>query len=286
VFHVAVLVFLIFFGLHTLPKQEEGILVNLGNSQTGWGQQEPKEATAQSTPPKTTTPPPTSKPTPVEPTKEQVKTQDYDEAPEIKSEEQKKREEAERKRVEEERRLKAEQDRIKKEEEERRRKEEEERLRKEAEERKRQEELERQKKNISNNVSNAFGKGTGSSTSEGENKGSGNQGYVTGDPNSKNRSGSGLGSKGNGADVAGRSLQGSLPQPEYDVQEYGTVVVEITVDKRGNVVSAKTRLKGTDIQNRQLWKAAENAAKRARFNEDLNAAAYVKGTITYTFELK
>ena len=285
IFHIIVLVFLMIFGLSAIPKEEEGVLVNLGDSRIGWGKQEPKKAVAQSNPKPQTTPPPASVPKKVEPTKDQIKTQDYDEAPEVKSEEQKKKEEAEKKKRLEEERIRKEQERLKREEEERIRKAEEERKRKEEEERRKQEEIERQKKAINSNVSNAFGKSSGSSTSEGENKGSGNQGYVTGDPNSKNRSGSGLGSNGDGFQLAGRSLVGSLPKPSYSIQEEGIVVVKIKVDRNGYVVGAEYSLKGSTTQDSRLINAAIKAAKMAKFNKDPNAPAFVYGTITYHFEL-
>ncbi len=285
IFHIIVLIFLLIFGLTTIPEEEEGILVNLGDSRVGWGKQEPKKAEAASNPKPVNPPPPASKPKKVEPTKEQIKTQDYDDAPEVKSEEQKKKEEADKRKRLEEQKKREEQNRLKREEEERIRKAEQERLRKEEEERKRQEEIDKQKKAINSNVSNAFGKSTGSSTSEGVNKGSGNQGYVTGDPNSKNYSGSGQGTKGDGFQLKGRSLKGSLPKPAYNIQEEGIVVVEITVDRTGKVVSAKYTLKGSTTQDSRLKQAAEKAAMKARFNADTNASAYVKGTITYHFEL-
>ncbi len=286
IFHVIVLIFLMLFGLTSIPEEEEGILVNLGDSRVGWGKQEPEKAEAASNPKPVNPPPPTSKPKKVEPTKEQIKTQDYDDAPEVKSEEQKKKEKAEKKIKLEERRKREEQQRLKREEDARIKKVAEEKRRKEEEERKRQEEIKRQKKAINSNVSNAFGKSSGSSSSEGVNKGSGNQGYVTGDPNSRNYSGRGQGSKGDGFQLAGRSLKGSLPKPAYDIQEEGIVVVEITVDRTGRVVSAKYTLKGSTTQNSRLKEAAEKAALKAHFNADPNASAYVKGTITYHFELK
>ncbi|TAJ15542.1 TonB family protein [Marinilabiliaceae bacterium JC017] len=294
VFHVLLLLFLIYFGLKSIPQGEEGILVNLGDTVTGMGNEEPRQQVAQQTEKSTPPPPPVKKaePVPEEPAKEEIKTQDYDEAPEIKAAEQKKKE-AEKKRLEEERKKREEAERIQREEEERIRKEEAERIRKEEAERKRQEEAERkrqeeiarQKKAISNNVTNAFGKGSGTSTSEGENKGTGNQGYLTGDPNSKNRNGSGLGTKGNSFSLAGRSLVGSFPLPAYNTQEYGIVVVQITVDKTGKVTSAEPMLKGTTTTSRALKQAAVAAALKAHFNNDANAAAYQKGTITYHFEL-
>jgi TonB family protein len=138
---------------------------------------------------------------------------------------------------------------------------------------------------INSNISNAFGKSSGSSTSEGYTKGSGNQGYVTGDPNSKNRSGSGLGNKGDGFQLTGRSLVGSLPEPQYSNQEDGIVVVKIKVDRNGYVVGAEYSLKGSTTQDSRLINAAIKAAKMAKFNKDPNAPAFVYGTITYHFEL-
>ncbi|NPA37590.1 MAG: TonB family protein [Chlorobi bacterium] len=277
-----VLVFLLMFGLSTIKKEEEGILVNLGDSKIGWGKQEPKTSPAPAANPKPVkTPPSVSKPQKTEKTKEQIKTQDYDEAPEVKSEEQKRKEEEERKRKLEEARIQAEKERLRKIEEEKQRKLEEERKRKEEEERKKQEEA----KAINNKVSSVFGKSTGSSTSEGDTKGSGNQGYVTGDPNSKNRSGSGQGKNGDGYQLAGRSLVGAFPKPQYDIQESGIVVVKIKVDRNGYVVGAEYQLKGSTTQNSQLVSAAIKAAKQAKFNKDPNAPAFVYGTITYHFEL-
>ena len=280
-FHIIVLLFLLIFGLSTIPKEEEGVLVNLGDSRIGWGKQEPKKAVAQSNPKPKSTPPPASVSKKVEPTKEQIKTQDYDEAPEVKSEEQKKKEEAEKQKRLEQEKIRKEQERIKREEQEKLRKAEEERKRKEAEERKKQEEA----KAINDKVNNSFNKNSGSSTSEGNTKGSGNQGYVTGDPNSKNRSGSGLGNKGDGFQLAGRSLVGSLPKPDYNIQEEGIVVVKIKVDRNGYVVGAEYSLKGSNTQDSRLINAAIKAAKRAKFNKDPNASAFVYGTITYHFVL-
>ncbi len=298
IFHLLVLVLLIFFGLKTIPQQEEGILVNLGNVQTGLGEIEPPKASTQPTTsePKTTPPPPTPKEKSVPKTEETVKTQDYDEAPEIKSAEQKKKEEEERlKKIQEEkeRKIQEEKDRKEREEAERIAKAEAEAKRKAEAEKKAREEAERKKREeqqriadeARNNVGSAFGKSNSNSTSEGDAGGSGNQGYVTGDPNSKNRTGSGLGNSGSGFDLTGRSLVGSLPQPSYSIQEEGIVVVQVTVNKYGQVVSAEYQLKGSTTQNSTLKKAAIDAAKKAKFNSDPNAAAFQKGTITYHFVL-
>ncbi len=298
IFHSIVLVLLIFFGLKTIPQQEEGILVNLGNVQTGLGNIEPPKSSTQPTPsqPESSTPPPTPKEKSTPKTEETVKTQDYDEAPEIKSAEQKKKEEEDRlkkQQEEQERKIQAEKERKEREEAEKKAKEiadakrkaEQERLRKEEEERQKREEQQRIADEARNKVGSAFGKSNSNSTSEGDAGGSGNQGYVTGDPNSKNRTGSGLGNSGSGFDLTGRSLIGSLPQPSYSIQEEGVVVVQVTVDKYGKVVSAEYQLKGSTTQNSTLKKAAIEAAKKAKFNSDPNASAFQKGTITYHFVL-
>ncbi len=291
IFHILILLLLIFFGLTTLPQEEEGILVNLGNVQTGLGPTEPQQSNNQpSTPPEPVkTSPPKTEASSTPKTEEAVKTQDFDEAPEIKSAEQLKKEKEEKlkkqQQEEEERRIKEEADRKAKAEAEAKRKAELERQRKLEEERKKREEQKRIADEARNKVGSAFGKSNNNSSSEGDAGGKGNQGYTTGDPNSKNRSGSGLGNTGTGFSLNGRSLVGSLPQPNYNIQEEGVVVVQITVNKYGQVVSAEYQLRGSTTQNSVLKRAAIEAAKKAKFNSDPKAAAFQKGTITYTYEL-
>jgi len=298
IFHAIILLILIFFGLKALPNEEEGILVNLGNVQTGQGKVEPpKASTTPSTPPvQKTTPPPKPVEESSSKSEENVKTQDFEEAPVVKTKAQLQKEKEEKKKREEEKakqKRKEEEDRKKRLEEERIANEkaiaeakaaEEKRLKEEAERKKREEE-QRIKDEARNNVGSAFGKSNSTSASEGDAGGSGNQGYVTGDPNSTNRSGSGLGNSGTGFSLTGRSLNGQLPQPGYNIQEEGVIVVAITVDKYGNVVSAEYQLKGSTSQNATLKRSAIEAAKNAKFNSDPNASAFQKGIITYHFEL-
>ncbi len=298
-FHAILLAFLIYFGLTTLPQEEEGILVNLGNVETGLGQVEPPQSTSQpenTPPPQETTPPPVPKEESTPKTEETVKTQDYDDAPEIKSAAQKKKEKEDKLKKQEEekqqkiqeekeRKEREEADRIAKAEAEAKRKAEAEQKAKAEAERKKLAEQQKIAEQARNQVGSAFGKSNSNSTSEGDAGGSGNQGYVTGDPNSKNRTGSGLGNSGSGFDLTGRSLNGKFHEPEGNFQETGTVVIQITVDKYGNVNSAAFLLRGSTIQKSNYINAAINAAKKTKFNADPNAAAYQKGTITYRFEL-
>jgi len=273
-FHAIIVLLLIFFGLSMIPQEEEGLLVNFGDTETGQGLEEPKESQAEQAIKVTPPPPVKAPPVKTAASKEAINTQDFEEAAALK-EEKKKKIEADKivkKKIEVEKQKQLAAEKVKKEAEEA--------------EKQKQEELARQAAEARNKVKNAFGgKGTGSSTSEGETGGSGNQGYVTGDPNSKNRTGSGQGTKGSGYSLSGRSLSGSLPQPEYGIQEEGIVVIEITVDKEGRVTNATPVLRGTTTQNSYLWKVAREAAMKARFNSDSNAPSFQKGTITYHFVL-
>ncbi|MDR2653660.1 MAG: TonB family protein [Prevotellaceae bacterium] len=83
--------------------------------------------------------------------------------------------------------------------------------------------------------------------------------------------------------LQGRSVSGGFPKPAHNLQKSGKVVVEIRVDQNGKVTYARATAKGSTLQDATLWKAAEDAARRARFNVDKNAAISQMGTITYNF---
>jgi TonB family protein len=125
-----------------------------------------------------------------------------------------------------------------------------------------------------------------SGESEGETEGQGNQGRESGTPYSDNHAN--VDSKGMGNmnySLSGRNPE-SLPKPEYNYQVEGKVVVEITVDKYGNVTKAVAGVKGSTTLDENLLKAAKKAALNAKFDRDPNAPAYQKGTITYYFRLQ
>ncbi|MDP3436771.1 MAG: TonB family protein [Bacteroidales bacterium] len=88
------------------------------------------------------------------------------------------------------------------------------------------------------------------------------------------------------ARLAGRSIMGSLPEPEYNVNKSGKVVVRISVDQYGTVISATAGVTGTTVQDKTLWEAAKRAALKAKFNISSAAPAAQEGTITYIFKLK
>ena len=129
------------------------------------------------------------------------------------------------------------------------------------------------------------GDNASSATSQGEAGGEGNQGVTTGAPDVHVYGQGGDVGGGNTFALSGRTLQGRLPRPEYTSQEQGKVVVEITVDKDGNVINAVAGVKGTTTLDRTLLDAALKAAKMARFNRKPDAPVQ-KGTITYIFKVQ
>ncbi len=132
-------------------------------------------------------------------------------------------------------------------------------------------------------VSGAFGKGAQMDGSKGTaSSGTG----VEGSKDGNSPSGAKTGTGGYGTfDLGGRSIgEGGLPRPVYNVQEEGRVVVSITVNPAGHVIATSIN-RQTNTVNTALRKAAEDAARRARFNavEGVNNQT---GTITYYFNLR
>ena len=254
------------------PEFEEGIMVNFGTDETGFGMIEPSPPPVQE---EATVPPP--KAAPKVQKEEPLLTQNNEEAPEVKKVDP----EAEKKRLE-----KVEADRKLKEQLEAERKkkvaEEAERKRIEAEQ-KRQADIMNKTRDALANSKNA---GT-TSTSEGEAGGKGNQGVQTGSVDSKTRGeGSGLGNQGNiSYDLGGRGFQ-SLPKPDYVYQGDGKVVVEVSVDRSGKVIQARPGFTGSTTLDDYLLKVAKEAALKARFEAKSDAPAVQKGTITYIFVLR
>ena len=293
---VSVLLFLFLFGFRVIiPDAEEGLLVDFGTKLTGSGNIEPAPSvTAPSAQPVApTVTPAQSKPQPTS-AKEDLKTQNFEEAPVVESGKRKQEtpEEKAAREAEIRKQQLAEAEARKRREAiaaEVARQEELDRQRKAEEARLEQARLERERQanEIRQRTQNAFGggAGTGTTTNQGAAGGTGNQGNPNGAANTGNYTGSGLGNKGNGYSLSGRSLVGSLPEPAYNVQEEGIVVVQIEVDKNGNVISATPILKGSTTSDAELWRVAREAALKARFNADPTAATKQVGTITYHFRL-
>ena len=130
-------------------------------------------------------------------------------------------------------------------------------------------------------VAGAFGKGTQIGSKGTGTTGSGIEGSPTG--NAAEGKSTGVGGKGDW-DLAGRSLGAALPLPVYNVQEEGRVVVTITVNPAGEVISTSIN-KRTNTVNAALRNAAEHAARNARFIS-VDGVNNQTGTITYYFKLK
>lgn len=131
-------------------------------------------------------------------------------------------------------------------------------------------------------IAGAFGKGSQMGDKGSTATGSGSEGSAEG--NSSVGKNSGVGGYGT-FDLDGRSLgEGGLPRPIYNVQDEGRVVVTITVDPSGRVINTSIN-KRTNTVNASLRKAAEDAARKARFNA-VSGVNNQMGTITYYFKLK
>jgi len=262
IFHGMVVALFMLFGYSTpLPLPgEEGILINFGDTETGMGDIEPR----------------ITEPVKQQPVKEQEEsveedvptpsedgavTQDFEDAPAVKEQGKKEEEKTEK---------------VKKETEE------------ETQEKKTEEKEEEEEVREVNQQALFTGrnKDNDENTSEGITEGEGNQGSKTGSTESDNYSD--LNSSGNNGinySLEGRNPE-SLPKPEYNYQIEGKVVVEITVDKYGNVTDANPGVKGSTTLEATLLAAAKKAALKAKFDRKPDAPAYQKGTITYYFRLQ
>ena len=133
-------------------------------------------------------------------------------------------------------------------------------------------------------MASAFGKGfeMGSKGEIAEQPEEGTQGIETGVSEAEKTVGVGVQGT---FDLNGRSLSGEgLPRPINTVQAEGRVVVTITVNPAGQVIATSINLR-TNTSNPQLRKAAEDAARRARFNAT-DGIDNQTGTITYYFKLR
>lgn len=248
-----------------IPEDDGGILVNFGNVDASAGTFEPKYTGQELPQETTTTPPPAAKP--VEEVKEELVTQDLEESVSLneekkKKEEQKKKEEEEKRRIEEEKEL---QRQI------------------EAEKKRKAEEQRKKEQAIKDKIAGAFGIGSAEGNNQGDaGEGSGNQGSPFG--NSDHGANEGVGGYGS-FNLNGRSIgAGGLPRPAYTIQEEGRIVIDITVNPKGDVISASIG-RGTNIDNASMRKSALDAARRAKFNS-INGANNQSGTITYLYKFK
>lgn len=260
-FGIVLLLILLFtyLNVNTPPQELEGIPVMFGNMPDAGGDIEP----------------PMDDPTPVPSPAEPIPTPPQVEqpliaqttAPTIAVKEQR---EADQRRREELRRQQRLQQQRQQETERQRRQQEEAARKREAEE--------AAKRRIDQNVSGLFGEQSGS---RGQTQGTGTQGVSTG--NSATGAPKGTGGIGT-YNLGGRSVgRGGVVQPQYSVNDYGTIVVNIIVDPTGNVINAEIG-RGTNTPNTALRNNALKAARSTKFNA-ISSANNQQGTITYRFNL-
>lgn len=260
--HVGIVVVLVFSVLKiATPEVYGGILVNYGTVDEASGAFEPMYTGVFTE--EDAAPPPPARTAPAAESKGETLTQDFEETVAVPKEEVKAVDPAVEARAREE-----------------------ERIRKEEVERKRVEDEQRKKsQNIQNKVSGAFGGGMGNTDSDSEGtaaSGKGNQGSPFG--NSDSGPYEGVGGYGGSFNLNGRMVRGgALPRPSYTIQTEGTIVVDITVDSNGNVISARIG-KGTNIDNASMRNSAITAAKQAKFNS-ITGTNNQTGTITYKYSL-
>lgn len=76
------------------------------------------------------------------------------------------------------------------------------------------------------------------------------------------------------------------PNPEYNCNEQGKIIVEITVDKDGNVIKAYAGTKGTNNFSKCLLQASKEAALKTKFEPLLNVNINQLGYLTYNFTIQ
>ena len=124
---------------------------------------------------------------------------------------------------------------------------------------------------------------TNKSGNQGDPNGTNNTNNYNGVPGTGNESGDGNG-KGSKWFLHGRTML-LKPQLVDDSQESGIVVVEITVDKSGNVTHANPGARGSTTASGVLFAKARQASMKAKFNPSPEGIEEQKGTITFNFIL-
>ena len=261
VFHLVILLILLFFLIYTpVPVSSGGgILIDFGNTDMAGGETEPAMAGAPETQPAA----PQAVAEKVD--KEELMTQDFEEAPAVEKKPEKKA--AVKKPVT-----------------------------KPAETRPRTTEKPKETAPVVDKKAMYTGKGKtaqNEGTSQGTYKGAGNQGRpdgAVGGGTDGDGSGAGTGT-GLGIQVGG-GLENrkvlALPKPEFRVQREGKVVVEVTLNREGKVISADPGKKGSTTMDSELMAAAKKAALQSKFAVQADAKEFQvqTGTITYHFKLE
>jgi outer membrane biosynthesis protein TonB len=257
VLHVMILLLLFYVGLTYLdPPPENGIAVNFGTMDAGSGNVQPKEKIK--TAPKQTSPEPVKQQKAE--IKEEVITQDTEEAPVIKKEEKKEVVKEVVKVV------------SKKE------------PKKELEKKPDPKPDQSTSDALSSLINGPKSEGV-DKEGQGEDQKPGDKGDPTGDPNAKSYYGNGKGLDGDGNYLLGGRKALNKKKFVQDCNEAGTVVVSIEVDRNGKVINATPGVRGTTNNSKCLLEPAKRAALATKFNKDAKAPSKQIGKIIYRFSL-
>lgn len=138
-------------------------------------------------------------------------------------------------------------------------------------------------KNLSDALSKWKNKKEENAEGDGTTDQAGDQGSMDGALDSKNYTGGGSGN-GTSFNLSGRSMLSS-PKIKDTSQDEGKVVVDIIVDKYGNVIRANPGARGSTTTSPILYKKAKEAALTTKFNTSPNAPEEQKGQMTFIFIL-
>ena len=256
ILHLMLILLLFFVGMAYLdPPIENGIAVNFGTTDTGSGNIQPTEKIKSA--PKKTNQEPISQPK--SELKEEVVTQDNEDAPVIKKEETKKEE-----------------------------------VKVTPKEEKPKEVVkevvpdptpDKSTKNALDSFLNGPKSDGTEKGGEGDDKEPGDKGNPNGDPNAKNYYGTGKGLDGDGNyQLGGRQALNKVAEPQ-DCNKSGIVVVSIEVDRNGKVINAIPGVRGTTNNSACLLEKAKSNALATKFNKDDKAPSKQIGKIKYRFSL-
>jgi len=133
---------------------------------------------------------------------------------------------------------------------------------------------------------NALYKGkSNNGTGEGDGTGNkpGNQGKPTGSTLTNNYNGTG---SGNGGNLTGMPQRNFVSKPSVSDPDHrsGKVVVDIRVDKNGNIIYVHAGGRGTTLFDPSLFSICEQAVKNARVNAMESAPDVEMGAVVFVFK--
>lgn len=119
-------------------------------------------------------------------------------------------------------------------------------------------------------------------TGEGNTHGAGDRGVPGGTPGASNYKGTpGSGTGGISYNLSGRSIV-AFPPPDADFREGGRVVIRITVNKDGTIVSKQVK----SATNAEIRAIALKKAEKIKFNKSDKAPQEQFGDITFVFKTR